>query len=527
MNPAIKGLRCGGSGKQRYECGYRVVSTSEPLQKKIGIDHLPDEVILSILSRLYSPDVESTNQYLLKCTASSNGDIGIGKTLKTTKPENVSASANPPLLFESSGERVLGDIYKCLFLSKRISVLAAKLIYHTPKVTTIQSLIRFAVTYSESSSGIWICRTQSVIKHPDSLQGNSSCLSAPQVVVAGYHPTTYPYYTYTKCLRLHPSLGSRNRSKVLSSAFRIIAETPGQALETLSIDYCGGITSYVLQQHAKYFKNLTTLGLSGVSRNEVSIIKVISECPNLKKLCISGLSRLSNFALAEIGTRCKKLEIIDLSGCTSIRNEGLCSLVTGKSIFERLKRQHTNSTSSIHSSPPSPSGKNAQHHSSPNSNVSSPARVMFLCKSQLNLGPNAPGEQEKLPAQDNSTPEQQQCLYMPRGSCHCHRTPNYRTLYPTNTKLRYINISNCPSLTRSGIEILLNSCPNLSVLVMVGCSQTSLDCAKKWQSLVKSDRAPAMCHITARQQQQTPGECSLCLLDRTSRIASSCIKIIY
>lgn len=393
-----------------------------------NLNDFPDEIILTILSYLsYQPQLNQDLSYL-----STNNNCLSEYELN-----------NPALSNYSK------DILKCFLVNKRFCRLVSKIVYHTPVINTAEKFVNFAITFSNSAS--WLCSTDS----------NKNILNFNQTQ---RKLTTNPYFAYTKsiCLNiqhLQTKFAGENKkiSNTISAALNLLFQTPGQRIDSLYVYNSRCISNYDFQKTSKFFKNIKSLKISNRFFSEISVIKVIFECPTIKKLDFSGFTWLSDFGLSEIGSRCKQLESINLSGCPNISETGLFCLIASQSI------NHINNTF-------------------PNFHT-----ILSLC----NLSKDYNNFFSNLPSSSISNYYNvlSKTSSAPCNPFFCNEyTPFTRPFNKDGSgvdvwnaqTLKVINISNCPHISPAAIGMILVCCPNLTTLIIMGCSKTGIKHFKEW-----------------------------------------------
>lgn len=145
--------------------------------------------------------------------------------------------------------------------------------------------------------------------------------------------TSIQTYTYTDLIQhlpLSQTLSEPHRHNIkLSPLLTRLLSLPNLQLTTLDLAFCKGVTNFALQRCAHALKSLESLNLAGGGRSEICVIKLASECRNLKRLGLGWNDGVGNFCIREVGRWCRSLEWIDLSGCYNVGDAGVIGLVRG------------------------------------------------------------------------------------------------------------------------------------------------------------------------------------------------------
>ncbi|KAJ3177804.1 hypothetical protein HDU87_004326 [Geranomyces variabilis] len=294
--------------------------------------------------------------------------------------------------------------------------------------------------------------------------------------------TTFAYPDLIQHLSLSQTLSEPHRyAHRLSPLLVRLISLPTLHLATLDLGFCKGVSNFALQRCAHALRSLTSLNLAGGGRSEICVIKLASECRDLKRLGLGWNSAVTDFCVREVGRWCPNLEWIDLSGCYGVGDTGVMWLVKGLvgtssrggGASNGLKRPaRLMDVGTIPTNAPSPT-LSSSPGTPPNRFLSSSpsAANRFLdlplppCRSPTNVRSSLPTTTTTMTTTPTAASA---CPPLLLASAHHQRR---RTRM---SALKHINLSYCTHITTLSVRDLVERCgDSLEIVNIVGCGDTT------------------------------------------------------
>ncbi|KAJ3154357.1 hypothetical protein HDU89_008425 [Geranomyces variabilis] len=282
---------------------------------------------------------------------------------------------------------------------------------------------------------------------------------------------TFAYPDLIQHLSLSQTLSEPHRyAHRLSPLLVRLISLPTLHLATLDLGFCKGVSNFALQRCAHALRSLTSLNLAGGGRSEICVIKLASECRDLKRLGLGWNSAVTDFCVREVGRWCPNLEWIDLSGCYGVGDTGVIWLVKGlvgtsNRASNGLKRPaRLMDVGTIPTNAPSPTLSSSP--GTPNRFLSSSpsAGNRFLdlplppCRSPTNV-------RSSLPTTTTASTS---------SACSSLASSHHQRRRTRMSALKHINLSYCTHITTLSVRDLVERCgDSLEIVNIVGCGDTT------------------------------------------------------
>lgn len=254
------------------------------------------------------------------------------------------------------------------------------------------------------------------------------------------------------------------------------------SLQSLDVSFCRKITDKGIEVVAKGC-NLRSLNLAGCRFITNNLLQVLAEnCPSLEELGMQGCHKITDSGLAVLVDGCRLLKCLDVSKCTNVGNAGLSSVSKACTYITTLKLLDCCKIGGDSIVTLAQSCKNLE------------TLVIGGCRDvsdeSLKLLVLACNHSLKYLRMDwclnisdaSLSSVLSQCKNLEAldiGCCEEITDGAFRKIGDAGfeSRLKFLRVSNCPKITVSGVDLVLNSCKSLEYLDVRSCPNvTKVSC---------------------------------------------------